>query len=160
MRFSASSSEKSTKLSAVLRRFSRISTRFSVSSAAFSWINSLNWDVAVKAATCGGLLAEPVICEKIALFAPCNSHVWCALMWLRKSIAKLVFGGEAIIMLFTPSFRVGRSAFMIASWKLYSALGSLRSPLRGMVCWCLATWLKTCHSTALSCSIPTRTATG
>jgi len=70
MRFSASSSEKSTRLSVSLSRFSRISSRFSVSSAVVSLINCLNRAVFVKAATCGGVLAEPVIGENVALFGP------------------------------------------------------------------------------------------
>ena len=61
MRFSASWSEKSTRLSVLLRRFSRISRRFSVSSVAFSSMSCLKALVFVRAATCGGELAEPVI---------------------------------------------------------------------------------------------------
>ena len=74
IRFSASCSEKSTRLSVLLKRFSRISSRFSVSSVAFSSINCLKAQVFVKVATCGGELAEPVICEMDALFVPCKSH--------------------------------------------------------------------------------------
>ena len=68
MRFSASSSEKSTRLSALLSRFSRISSRFSVSSAVVSLINCLKAAVFVKAATSAEVLAEPVIVENVALF--------------------------------------------------------------------------------------------
>ena len=72
IRFSASSSENNTALfwSAVLRRFSRISMRFSVSSVVVSEISVWKSGVLVSAATWGGVLADPVIVEKAVLFGP------------------------------------------------------------------------------------------
>ena len=72
IRFSTSASENNTTLfwSAVLRRFSRISIRFLVSSAVVSEICSWNSVVLVSVATWGGVLAGPIIVEKDVLFGP------------------------------------------------------------------------------------------
>ena len=72
IRFSASSSENSTRvlLPEVFMRFSRISMRFSVSSAVVSQISWRNIGVLVSSATSGGVPADPVILEKAALFGP------------------------------------------------------------------------------------------
>ena len=70
--FSASSSENNTRLllSVVLMRFSRISMRFSVSSSVVSLIIWRKVGVLVSAATCDGVVADPVILENAALFGP------------------------------------------------------------------------------------------
>ena len=120
MRFSASSSENITRvlLSVVLIRFSRILMRFSVS---FSVVSLISWrkvGVLVSATTCGGVFAEPVILERVALFDPCVSHLWCSRMWLMSSWWYLVLTGDERTMLRTPSDSVGLRALMIDSWKL------------------------------------------
>lgn len=76
MMLSDSSNEKSTRLSGELRRFSRISRRFSVSCWAFSWINSLKIAFCVNAATWVFVLAEPAINDIVALFIPETSQEW------------------------------------------------------------------------------------
>ena len=77
IRFSASSSENSTGLFLfeALRRFSRISMRFSVSSTAVSLISWRKIGVLVSTDTWDGVPADPVIVENAALFGPCVSHV-------------------------------------------------------------------------------------
>ena len=72
MRFSASSSENSTRLLllVVLMRFSMISMRFSVSCWVVSLISWRNMGVLVRAATWAGVFAEPVMVENEALFGP------------------------------------------------------------------------------------------
>jgi hypothetical protein len=129
--FSASSSENSTRLllSVVLMRFSRISMRFSVSSSVVVLIIWRKLGVRVRAATCAGVAAEPVILENAALFGPWVSHLWCSLMWFMSSWWWLVLAGDARIMLLTPSFSVGLRALMIDSWKLYRAFGLFLIPL-------------------------------
>jgi len=162
IRFSASSSEKSTKLllSEALRRFSRIPMRFSVSSAVVSQIIWRNKGDLVSAVTWDGVLADPVVLEKAALFGLWVSHLWCSQMWLMNSWLWLVLGGDATIMLRTPSVSVGLSALMIDSWKLYRAFGLFRVPLIWSVFSCLTTLLKTFHRNAVSSSNPRRIATG
>ena len=120
MRFSASSSENSTRLvlSVVLMRFSRICMRFSASSWVVSLMSLRKLGVLVSAATWAGVVADAVIVENAALLCPWMSHLWCSCMWLMSSCLWLVLGGDARIMLLTPSFSVGLTAFIIASWKL------------------------------------------
>jgi len=74
---STSSSENSTRLffSEELRRFSKTSIRFSVSSAAVRLIIWRNVELLVSLATCDSLLADPVIWENAALFGPWTSHL-------------------------------------------------------------------------------------
>ena len=161
IRFSASSSEKSTRLaSAVLIRFSMISMRFSVSCWVVSLISWRNIGVLVRAATWAGVVAEPVMVENEALFGPWVSHLWCCWMWLMSSWLWLVLAGDARIMLLTPSFRVGLRAFITASWKLYRSLGLFLAPWRWIVFSGLATLLNIFHRLVVSSSIPARTATG
>lgn len=78
MMFSASSNEYSTIGSwlEVFRRFSRSSSRFSVSSSVVWAIIFWNWGFRVRTVTSAGVVAEPVMSEKVALLGPCVSHVW------------------------------------------------------------------------------------
>ena len=72
----------------------------------------------------------------------------------------LVLGGDARIMLLTPSLSVGLSALIIDSWKLYRSFGLFLAPLMWSVFSGLATLLKTFHKTAVSSSIPATIANG